>query len=193
MYVRRVKPGDWVTLVGVIVAAASAIRAYVSERRARAAQEVADRYQARAEQAEQRATKAAEEAAAAQRQSAASAQRAADAAERSASAAEARERRKSDDAEALELDPWELAPIPGDDNCHLINRTKTPKYGVTVSGAAIDEGPVRFPVIGPGKRVELEVLRFLSDDYTSVQVEWHRQQDLSDTPQSRVEIIPSRV
>ncbi|RFZ05426.1 hypothetical protein VIMS_04928 [Mycobacterium marinum] len=183
---------EWITLFGVFVSLFSAAWAVVSARRARNAQEKANHYQARAEQNAERATKAAEDSAVAQSKSSAAAQRAADAAERSAAAAEAQDRRAVEQDEAAEADPWQLTPIPGDDDCYLKNTSKTPKYGVRVSGFKIHGGPVRFDVIGPGKRVELSILRIWHDD-DGVEVTWHRQADLSDPPQSRVETIPSKL
>jgi len=187
-----VKQGDWITLAGVIVTVFSAGWAVVSARRARAAQEKADHYQARSEQNAERATKAAEEAVVAQSRSAAAARRAADAAERSAAAAEAQQRRETEEIEAIESDPWRLDPIPGRDDCYLINVAKTPNYGVTVNGLKIHNGPARFDMIGPGKRVELSVMRIWHPD-DCVEVSWHRRQDRSDPPQTRSEMIPARI
>jgi len=118
------------------------------------------------------------------------AERQADAAQRSAATDEAQERRETEQAEAAEADPWQLAPIRGHDDCHLINMTRTPKYRVTVSGFKIDDSPARFDMIGPGKRVELSITRILHPD-DSVEVTWHRRHDLSDPPQTRSETIPS--
>lgn len=186
------KPSDWITLTGVVIAGFSATWAVVSARRARTAQDAANHFQARAEQNAERATKAAEEAVVAQSKSAASAKRAADAAERSAAAAEAQERRAIEETDAAEADPWELAPIPGDPDCYLINTTKTTKYGITVSGFKIHGGPARFDMIGPGKREELSIMRIMHPD-DSVEVTWHRRPDLSDPPQTRRMTIPSRI
>lgn len=136
------------------------------------------------------ATKQAERA----ERAAGAAERQADAAERSASAAEAVEQREAESTDAAEADPWQLAPIPaaGDPDCYLINKTRTPKYRVTVSGLKIHNGPARFDVIGPGKREELSVMRFHHPD-DSVEVTWHRRQDLSDSPQTTRETIPSEL
>jgi hypothetical protein len=120
------------------------------------------------------------------------AERQAEAAERSAATAEAQERREIEESEAAEADPWQLAPIRGADNCRLINTTRTPKYGVTVSGLKIDNSPAQFDKIGPNKRVELSISRILHPD-DSVEVTWHRRQDLSDPPQTRSETIPSKL
>ncbi|MGB6513999.1 hypothetical protein [Mycobacterium sp.] len=83
-------------------------------------------------------------------------------------------------------------PIPGADNCYLINRTKTAKYGVTVEGLKIHNNPARFDAIGPGKREELSVMRIGHPD-DSVQITWYRKSDHSDPPQARTETVPSKL
>lgn len=120
------------------------------------------------------------------------AERQADAAERSAAAVETQQQREAEETEAAEVDPWLLEPIPGGPDCYLINRTKTPKYGVTATGLKIHNSPARFDMIGPGKKVELSIMRILHPD-DSVDVTWYRHQDLSDPPQTKQETIPSTI
>jgi len=103
------------------------------------------------------------------------AERQAEAAERSAATAEAQERREIEEAEAAEADP-----------------TKTAKYDVTVQGFKIDDGPARFDMTGPNKHVELSIMRIHHPD-DPVEVTWHRQQNLSDKPQTSRKTIPSRI
>lgn len=120
------------------------------------------------------------------------AERQADAAERSAAAAEAPQRREAEAADEAETDPWQLDPIPGDPDCYLTNTTKTPKYGVTVTGFKIHNKPVQFDVIGPGKRKELSIMRIGHPDDT-LEITWYRTPDHSDASQTTAETIPSTI
>jgi hypothetical protein len=173
-----VNAGNWINLAGVLIAGAAAILAVRSACRARKAESAAAEHQRAALEAAQDA--------------AGHAKRSADAEQRIANVAESRQQHQAEENQALDADPWEMAPIPGRDNCNLINRTKTPKYGVTVSGKKIHNSPERFDLIGPGKPVELSVMRFWHPD-DSIQVTWHTRQDLADPPQTKREIIPSRL
>jgi hypothetical protein len=118
--------------------------------------------------------------------------RAADAAERSATAAESQERREAEAVDAADQDPWVLAPIPGDDDVYLVNRSTTPKYSVTVSGFKVHDSPAQFDMIGGGKRVEVSILRIMHPD-DGVEVTRHSRKDLSDESTTRTETIPSRI
>jgi hypothetical protein len=120
------------------------------------------------------------------------AERAANAAERQADAVVAQEQRQVEATEDAEADPWELEPIPGYDNCYLINTTETAKYDIMVDGFKIHDGPAQFDMIGPGKREELSIMRIQHPD-DSVDVTWHRRRDLSAAPQTRRKTIPSRI
>jgi hypothetical protein len=120
------------------------------------------------------------------------AKRQADAADRSAAAVEAQERRDAEATAEAEADPWDLAPIPGDPNCYLINTSKTAKYDITVNGFEIHNGPARFDMIGPGERVELSIMRIMHPD-DSVEVAWYPQEGLSDRPATMRKTIPSRI
>lgn len=106
--------------------------------------------------------------------------------------AEAQQHRQTDEEEAGEADPWQLDPIPGDPDCYLTNMTKTPKYGVTVTGFKIHNPPAQFDVIGPGKRKELSIMR-IGHPNDSVEITWHQRQDRSDAPQTKQETIPSTI
>jgi hypothetical protein len=111
------------------------------------------------------------------------AERQADAAERSAAAVEAQQQREAEETEAAEADPWQLDPIPNDPDCYLINTTTTTKYNVTVTGSTVHNGPAQFDRIGPGKREEVSIMRIWPADET-VEVTWHRRQELAAPPQS---------
>jgi ATPase subunit of ABC transporter with duplicated ATPase domains len=173
-----VNAANWINLVGVIVAGVSAIVAVRSACRARNAESAAAEHQ-------RQSLKAAQDAAN-------HAKRSADAEQRIAAATEAHQRRRTDEVAAAELDPWELAPIPGDPDCYLINTSKTAKYDVIVNGFKVHNGPARFDMIGPGKCEELSIMRISHPDDT-VEVKWHRQQDLSDAQQTRRKTIPSTI
>ena len=114
------------------------------------------------------------------------------AAERSADTAEAQERRKAEATAEAEADPWDLAPISGSPNCYLINTTKTAKYDIAVNGFKIHNGPARFDMIGPGKRVELSIMRIMHPN-DSVEVAWYPQKGLSDRPETTRKTIPSTI
>jgi hypothetical protein len=173
-----VNAGNWISLAGVIIAGVSAILAVLSARRARKAESAAAEH-------ERQALEAA-------RDAAGHAKRSADAEERVAGVAESQERRQSEEIDAVDADPWMLEPIPGEDNCYLINRSKSPKYGVSVAGLKVHNGPAQFDAIGPGKRKELSVMRIYHPD-DSIQITWYRKPDHSDAPQTRPETIPSRL
>lgn len=163
--------GDGINLAGVIISGASAIWAWRSASSAKAAeQEAEDRAEA--------ALKAERAAVAAQRDIAEQLKRVAD----------------TDDQHTAELDadPWSLEPIPGSGDCNLINRTHSAKYGVTVTGYKVHEGPVHFERIGPGKSVEVGINRIWADE-NDVQITWHQRQDRSDEPATTTEPIPSRI
>jgi hypothetical protein len=166
---------QWGTVPAWVAAGLSLIFGFLSWRSSRKSKSERDEAKSHADRSERAAG-------AAERQAAA--------AERSAGIAEAHERRKAEETELAEADPWLLESIPGAPNCYLINRTKTPKYGVTVAGLKIHNPPARFDVIGPGKREELSIMRLMHPD-DSVEVTWHRRQDLSD-PRTKSETIPSR-
>jgi hypothetical protein len=173
-----VNAGNWISLAGVIIAGVSAALAVRSARRAGKAESAAAAH-------ERQALEAAQDAAG-------HAKRSADAEERVATVTEAQQSREATEAEEAEGDPWQLDPIPGDPDCYLINRTKYPKYGVAVVGLMIHNGPAEFDVIGPGKREELSIMRIAHPD-NSVEITWYRRRDLSDSPQTKRETIPSRI
>lgn len=142
--------GDWASVASAVIAFAAMIGSGVGWLLARKANKTA------VEQAT-RAVHAAEDAAG-------HAGRAADAEERVASVVEAQERREAESVDAAQADPWELAPIPGDDDVYLINRTSTPKYGVRVSGYKVHNGLAHYEKVGAGKRVEVSIMRILDPD-----------------------------
>ena len=170
--------GNWISLAGVIIAGVSATVAVLSARGARKAESAAAEH-------ERQALEAA-------RDAAGHAKRSADAEERVAGVAESQERRQSDETDAVDADPWMLEPIPGEDNCYLINRSKSSKYGVSVAGLKVHNGPAQFDAIGPGKCKELSIMRIYDPD-DSVQISWYRKSDHSDPRQSTTETIPSRL
>lgn len=174
---RSLRVVQWGNVPAWFAAIISTISAYLSWRSQRKSKAERDEATQQAEQA---------------KLSADAAQRQADAAQRSAAIAEAQQQRKAEEAEAAETDPWQLAPIPGDDDCYLINTTRTAKYDVTVSGFKIHNSPTRFDVIGPGQREELSIMRIYHPD-DSIEVTWRRRPDLSDVPQTRRKTIPSRI
>jgi hypothetical protein len=168
---------QWGNVPAWVAAGISAISAYLSWRSQRKSKAERDEAKEQADQA---------------KRSADAAQRQADAAERFAAIGEAQQRREAEAIEAAEADPWQLAPIPGDPDCYLINTSKTEKYDITVRGFKIHDGLARFDMIGPGKREELRIMRVHHPD-DSVEVTWRRRQDLSDPPQTRPKTIPSRI
>jgi hypothetical protein len=134
---------------------------------------------------ERRAVEAAEAAAGHEKRSA-------DAEERIAQAIETQESRAAEHRDATEADPWIVEPIPGDDDVYLINRSSTAKYNVMVAGFKVDESPLSFGTIGPGKRVEVGIMRIWHDN-DDMHVRWHQRRDESDAPQTVVEKIPSKI
>jgi nicotinamidase-related amidase len=80
------------------------------------------------------------------------AERQAHAAERVVALHEAHEQRQAERIEAAEERPWELLPIPGDDNCWLHNTTEAAKYAVQVEGIDVRFAPKRFDVIEGGQK-----------------------------------------
>ena len=70
--------------------------------------------------------------------------------------------------------------------------SRTPKYGVTVKGFKIHNGPAQFDTIGAAKRVELSIMRIWHPD-DAVEVTWHRRPDRSNPPQTSEETIPSKI
>jgi hypothetical protein len=173
-----VNAGNWINLAGVIIAGVSAIVAVRSVCRARKAEFAATEHQREALKAEQDAAN--------------HAKRSADAEQRIAAVVEAEQRRQTDEAEAAEIDPWELAPIPGSPDCYLINTSKTATYDVIVDGFKVHNGPERFDMIGPTKREEISIMPVLHPNDT-VEVKWHLLQDLSDAQQTRRKTIPSTI
>ncbi|BBX67827.1 hypothetical protein [Mycolicibacterium psychrotolerans] len=165
-------------------AVASAVIAFLSMVGAGAGWLLARKEKDAAAEHERRAVEAAESAASAEKRSA-------DAAERSAAAVEAQERRAAEQEDAAEADPWIFQPIPGDPDVYLFNRSRSPKYGVTAAGFKVHNSSQKWQVIGPGKRVELGVLRVMHPD-DEVVITWHQREDRSDTPRSATEVIPSR-
>lgn len=168
---------QWGNIAAWVSAAISVTFGFLSWRSSRKSKADRDEATTQAERAERAAS---------------AAERQATAAERAAAAAEAQQERQAEEAEAAEADPWQLAPIPGDPDCYLINTTKAAKYNVTVRGFKVHNGPVQFPLIGPGNREEISIMRIWHPD-DSVEVTWHRRQDLSDRPQTTRKTIPSRV
>jgi ATPase subunit of ABC transporter with duplicated ATPase domains len=164
--------GDWISLAGVSVSAASAVWAVVSARRANAAERRAEHYQARAEQQAERAAMAAEEAAAAQAQSAT-------AAKRSAEALEKQIRMAEEQAEQSEGVPWSIAFRTGS-TYELWNESNTPKYHVHISGEGVlrDKAVARIDGRSSTDFMGLDA----SGVGDQVDVTWHRREDASDEP-----------
>lgn len=168
---------EWGTLPAWVAAGLSLIFGILSWLSSRKSKAEGDEATAQAERAERAAD---------------AAQRRADAAERSADTAEAQERREAEATAEAEADPWDLAPIRGSPNCYLINTTNTAKYDITVNGFKIHNGPARFDMIGPGKRVEVSIMRIGHPD-DSVEVAWYPQEGLLDRPETTRKTIPSSI
>jgi hypothetical protein len=164
------EPADWINLVGVTIAALSALWAVISARKAKAAEAAADSYRARAETYAKQAADAAEKAAMAEQQSAEAAQRAAD-------ALEAQHQLAVDQAEADEGVPWRLSHRKGD-TYELHNDTTTPKHHVSVQGTRILR-PVTAERIDGRSSIEFMAIPFSGGD-ERVTVTWHRTPDMSD-------------
>lgn len=166
--------GDWISLAGVIVAAAvavvSAVWAVRAARRADAADVRAEQNRVAAEQQAERATRAAEQAAAAEVESAR-------AAERSAAALEEQNRRAEEAAAAAEGVPWRLAYQRGS-RYELWNDSDTPKFHVQISGEGVLRNVSRERVDGrsPVEFMGLDAFGVGNE----VVVTWHRRQDGTD-------------
>jgi hypothetical protein len=106
------------------------------------------------------------------------AQRSVDASEKSAQAQETQARLATEQVAEAESKPWKVEPIPGSDNCRLINTTAKPKYGVRVEGPA-----VRRPTVGivdGNSFAELDTMLSFGGTSKSVTITWHLAQDLTD-------------
>ncbi|MGC2377989.1 MAG: hypothetical protein WA622_12775 [Mycobacterium sp.] len=177
------KPGDWITLAGVVVALFSAGWAVVSARRARAAQDVANHYQGRAEQAAERATKAAEDAVVAQRDAAAAAQRAADALEKQNQMAEQL-------AQAAEGVPWTVEHSSGA-KWKLRNMSDHPKFAVRISGPGVSRNRTPAVIDRVDGRSSYEFWGSTSwGDEQRVTVSWHGRQDATDEERTWSDMMP---
>jgi hypothetical protein len=183
--VTDVKPGDWITLAGVIVAVFSAGFAVWSARRARAAQEQANHYQARAEQAAERATKAAEDAAVAQRESAA-------AEKRTAAALEKQNQMTQEQVDLDEGAPWDILHREGD-IFELWNQSKRPKFKVTISGPGVSQGhpPAVVDRVDGNRPVQFYGSMGWGDDL-SVMVTWYNREDCRGDPKPWTGIRPPK-
>lgn len=168
---------DWATIASAVIAFLSMVGAIVGWFLARKEKSAAADH-------ERRALKAAEAAAGHEG-------RAADAAERSATAAESQERRDAEALSAIESDPWVLQSIPGE-NCWLINRSQTPKYGVEVGGRKVHDSPIKVGNIGAGKRKEIGILRIYSDQ-NDIFIRWHNLEDQSDGWLNCTEQLPPKI
>ena len=49
----------------------------------------------------------------------------------------------------------------------------------------------QFEIVGPGKRVEVSILRIMHPD-DAIQVTWHRRKDRTDEPATSTETLPSK-
>lgn len=108
---------------------------------------------------------------------------------------EAYEQQEIARARAADGRPFELLPIPGDDDCWLHNTSETPKYGVQVAGIHVRSGPQRFNVIERGQKKTIDIGRFgrrPGRDHR-VHITWHRSQDLSDPVSRQDEDLPPRM
>jgi hypothetical protein len=153
------------------------LQSWLSSRKSKAEREEAVRQAERAERAVE------------------AAQRQAHAAERVVALQEAHDQQQIERAEAAEERPFELVPIPGDDNGWLHNTTEAPKYGVQVAGIHVRSAPKRVDVIERGQKKVIDIGRFgqrPGRDHR-IHITWHRKQDLSDPVLRQDDDLPPRI